>query len=79
MKFKLKTSGYFYKDEDKEKLLKLGFKFDPYIFKEYRWTKKDNVPEIEINSLNELVKFMEEWGDLILSPNAIEIYDNYRE
>jgi len=80
MKFKLETSGYLYKDTDREKLSKLGFEFEPHKFMEYQWKKKENINlEIEINSLDQLVEFMGKWGSLILSPDTIEIYDDYKE
>jgi len=75
MKFILSTSGYSY--SSKEKLEKLGF-----IFKEVRgrWHKSDYEPEIEINTLEDLLEFQSEIGcELILDSGSIEIYDDYRE
>ena len=80
MKFLLSTSGNFYSEEQAEELKTLGFKFT-----ETRPEKKKNLfmptesVEIEINTLEELVAFSEKWGNLIISPKTIEIYDDYRE
>lgn len=35
--------------------------------------------EIEINTLEELVRFTREYGEIVLDENYIEIYDDYRE
>lgn len=82
MKFKLETAGCLYKKEDKEKLEKLGFIFDSgeNSWEGYRYRKKRGVVvEIEISSMEELVDFVREHGDIVFSGNTIEIYDDYRE
>lgn len=76
MKFKLSTSGRFYHKDSQKALKKLGFVF--------RGTKygdviSDHMPEIEFNTLDDLIKFSDEWGELIVHGDEIEIYDNYRE
>jgi hypothetical protein len=78
MKFKLSTSGRFYHgDEYQKELESLGFKFTPNDYKPFY--KLDHEPEIEINTLEELIAFRERFGELILTDGEIEIYDNYRE
>jgi len=79
MKFTLSTTDYFYKNEEKIKALKeVGFTF-----------KKSSIcpshmeisgePEIEINSLSELMDFVDRFGQIVLDDGYIEIYDGYRE
>ena len=78
MKFKLRTSGYFYFVEGKEHLEKLGFKFNSEKYKE-RYTIIDSYPEIELNTLDDLLNLYDNYGELIIRGNIIEIYDDYRE
>ena len=90
MKFSLYTSKHFYSKEEAQRYEKLGFSFCD-------WEKsseegllaiddeKDVV--IEINTLEELMTFVEEWGTIVLSPvipnlrplPSIEIYNYWRE
>lgn len=87
MKLKLITSGRFYEEDDKVNLEKLGFKFkttkEMYgkeTIKKWYLEKDDDSPiYIEINSIEELMNFVREWGNVIISCDEIEIYDNYRE
>ena len=76
MKFTLKTTGNRYADRIRiqkvEKLQKFGFTFDKKFYK-----LSDG--EIEINTLEELIEFSREWGELVISEGCIEIYDDYRE
>jgi hypothetical protein len=78
MKFKLSTSGRFYDGDNYQKELEsLGFKFKPNDFRPFY--KLDHQPDIEINTLGELMAFCERFDELILRDSEIEIYDNYRE
>jgi len=81
MNFRLTTTGNFYNEERKSKLETLGFKFtDESSFKGGPFYKDDSLPtEIEINTLEELIEFSNQWGEIIIKENEIEIYDNYRE
>lgn len=86
MKFYIKTSGMYYYDKNKiDKLKRLGFEFDPkgYILNSSSTICFDDddpeLPTIEINSLDELMQLVHEYGDLIVSESEIEIYDDYRE
>lgn len=77
MKFNLTTSSKFYRENDKEKLESIGFKFeDSSIMGEWYRT---NDSSIEISSLEELIDFCKEWGNIVFDENQIEIYDDYRE
>ena len=82
MKFKLTTSAYFYKDEDKAKLETLGFAFTPtkenYERVFGQWRRRGD-SSIDINTLEELIAFIREWGCVVVDERGIEIYDDYRE
>jgi hypothetical protein len=91
VKFNLKTTEHTYghkHPDDAKKLAKLralGFEFtvrsDGYRNGDFR--KGDKEPEIEFSTVEEIVAFCTEWGDLVLSvyggAPSIEIYDDYRE
>jgi hypothetical protein len=79
MKFKIDTSGFFYSVEEAKKLEDLGFTFEKYEYRGHQFHKTSKLIEIEINSLDELLKFVKEYGPIILKEDEIEIYDNYRE
>lgn len=90
MKFKLSLTGYFYKNDKHKKYESLGFNFKPYensgvmqsIDKYFAgsYTKNDDVkPEIEINTIEELIKFTEKYGECVVCGDELEIYNDYRE
>lgn len=81
MKFQLKTAGYFYTEAQAAELQKIGFTFEPHtgIRKKHEFAKQDSDIEIEFTTLDELVRFAHKWGDLVITEDTIEIYDNYRE
>lgn len=78
MEFELSTSGYFYpQKERREKLEKLGFTFKP---SDYKGFTIEGKPTITINSLEELMEFINSMNDeIIVGDGSIEIYDDYRE
>ncbi len=78
MKFTLSVSGDFYEKEDEiNKLKEVGFTFNP---DRHRFQVNDNSPEIEINTLEELMQFVNKFGNVIVKKsNSIEIYNSYRE
>jgi len=82
MKFRLTTTKRFYTKEEKEEVKELGFEFEveptPFEDVEYYLPSYSGV-EIEINSLEELMAFSKKWGELILSNDTIEIYNDFRE
>ena len=80
MKFKLTTSGNIYKyKKNRIDLEKLGFTFKrTYLHNRVRYFIEGE-PEIEFNSLEELIKFSNIHGVLIICNDRIEIYDNNRE
>lgn len=76
MKFILNTSGRYYHDiQDIEVLEKLGFTF----VKNKNGYLINGNPEIEINSLDELILFGNVHGEIIISDGRIEIYDDFRK
>jgi len=78
MEFELSTTGYFYpNEEDRMKYEKLGFKFEPSDYLQFK--KSEGNPKITLNSLDDLIKFSNEFGEIIVSDGHIEIYDDYRE
>jgi len=87
MKFDLITSGYSYRPGKTEKLEKLGFKFKEEIQPAHRYYKlHDQELYIDFNNLDELLRFIREYGEVIIIPPekdgwewTIEIYDDYRE
>jgi hypothetical protein len=79
MKYKLTTSGCFYRDESKRKKLeKLGFSFEETSHG-MKIKRDDNDVVIEISTLEELHKFIRKYGDIVMGEDSIEIYDDYRE
>lgn len=104
MKFRVIHTGDWYQQDKKEKLEKLGFKFDKveekrgrvvdmfYLEREVQTEPKDydeeiknkDVVEIELSSVEELMDFVKEYGEVVIKhPKQglpiIEIYDDYRE
>ena len=84
MKFKIRVASYFYNKQDKEELEKLGFKFtlyeprkdsgEPYVVENYsRVEDWSEAPEIEIESLEELLTFYEKWGEIVFDSGKILI------
>lgn len=83
MQFKVTTSGVYYAPEQATKLGSLGFRFEPgtpewYPEKNQRKIGYDPVL-VEIDSLEALISFSSTWGQVIVSNDTIEIYDDYRE
>lgn len=84
MKFKLRTAGRFYTEENKEILGTLGFKFkeETSTFTAVeKYCLDDSVqPTQIINTLEELLEFTVKYGDIIMrEDNTIIIYDDYIE
>ena len=78
MEFELSITGHIYpNEEDRMKYEKLGFKFEPSNYLQFK--KSNGNPKITFNSLDDLIKFANEFGDIIVSDGHIEIYDDYRE
>ena len=76
MKFTLSTTGYFYPNqEDRFKLEKIGFAFR---HSEYGVCKTDTKPEIEFSTLEDLIRFGNEFGEIIVTDGSIEIFDDHR-
>ena len=87
MRFNLDTSGSFYNEEEKSELEELGFVFDQRPEPGRAWHKSwDQEIYIDFNSLDDLIKFIKKYGQVVISPPEkegwgwdIEIYDDYRE
>lgn len=85
MKFNLTTAGTHYSHADAFKLEELGFRFESDIkfyedIKEFDTCYKIySPPEIEINSLEELMNFIKKWGKCVVTNSTIIIYDDYIE
>ena len=83
MTFRLTTAGCFYSEQDAKKLSSLGFKLQPTCeqpgVRFGGWYMQNGQTTIEINTLDELMEFVKEWGDIVLSESGIQIYDDYRE
>jgi hypothetical protein len=83
MKFELSQEKVWVDDKEKKELEKLGFKF----VKENRlpytscgeWYHSGKNPKIEFNTLKELMNFIKKYGQIVLSEDEIEIYNDYRE
>ena len=87
MKFKLTTAESFYTDKEKEKYSEFNFDFkevaNPYP-REAKWYINPDEKEyfIEINSLEELIEFVNKYGRIIIDEVGgyeIRIYDGYNE
>lgn len=84
MKFTLTTTEDIYdiNSPEIERLKILGFSFseEKGIFDSSRPIMSiKSSPDIEINTLEELIKLKELFGPLILQDQEIEIYNGYRE
>jgi hypothetical protein len=77
MKFKISTTGSFYSNKDDiSRLEKIGFSFND-IQSEHGFYIKGK-PIIEINTIEELLNFTAIHGEVIISDDSIEIFDDYR-
>ena len=77
MKFKLYGGGVFYDYANKTELEGLGFEFDKV--ERTGWYADENYqikghPEIEFNTLEELVKFSREWGDIKIYNHDLVVF-----
>ena len=79
VKYKLETAGYYYAQEDAEKLETLGFEFEPSKFRKELEQPYGQTVEIEISTMEELAEFVEQWGRIIVDRDTITIYDDYVE
>jgi hypothetical protein len=79
VKFNLLTAGRFYTKEDAEKLSSLGFEFtlSESCIKSFPPYKISGNPSIEFTSLEELINFIDRWGEIVIDGKSIIIYDDY--
>jgi len=80
MKLLLTTTQSSYFTKEAERLKPLGFTFEPTDSMHGEFMIR-GMPEIELNSIQQLINFSKKWGDLVIShdPPSIEIYNDYRE
>ena len=80
MIYSLSTSGSFYSDGySMKELEKLGFAFTPCESPKNTFYIINDSAQIEINSLEELIAFVNKYGRIVLTNDSIEIYNSYRE
>lgn len=88
MKFKLEQCNHLPGNkETTEKLMTLGFRFKREIVDSVFTRTPQTVmvedesvkPEIEFNNIEDLVRFTEKWGQVIVDRDTIIIYNYYRE
>jgi hypothetical protein len=88
MKFKLNNSKSFFNKDDEDEmrqmknLEEIGFKFKEDGNEYYKKPHFYNVTEkltIEIDTLDELMAFIEKFGSVVIDKEEISIYDDYRE
>jgi len=88
MKFTVTTASCHYTSAKAQKLISLGFEMEadersmiPDDWYRPFWRSLDhaeNTGEVEINTLEELMAFVDEWGDILLDADSIQIYDAWR-
>ena len=81
MKFELSTTKYQYFGEEKKDLMELGFTFrleTSPLFAKDRYVIEEK-PLIELKTLEELMEFVSKWGQVVLTKDSIEIYNDYRD
>jgi len=83
MKFKLRQAAYWCDTETKNKLSKLGFRFmketeENITYREW-YCDNDIDPTIEINTIEELMQFIEEYGRIVIDGDEILIYNDHIE
>jgi len=74
MRFKLRTVGDYYNERDLERMVSLGFTMTP----NGDALVKSGDPEIDVDSIEELMELALEHGDVIVSADpepSITIYD----
>jgi len=79
MQFKLLTTGSFYSKKHIETYEKYGFKFKDYTLGVCDCKQCYQDIFIDINSLEDLMKVVDDFGEIVVTENEIEIYDDYRE
>jgi len=81
--FKLSVAGVFYEDADKVKLETLGFTNFTRTekvcgIKNWYYRHQDNI-SITFATLQELMEFVKEWGDIVVREDSIIIYNDCLE
>lgn len=76
MEFIVSTTGSYYDEDKMQKLQALGFTFTKSDIG--GWCIKGS-GKVEIDSIQDLIDFTNEWGRIVFHKDEIEIYDDYRE
>lgn len=76
MEFTVTLAGVTYLKEEVDILTSLGFNFRP---RNERYLRLEDSVDITINTLEELMEFIEKYGALVIDQNSIEIYEFRRE
>jgi hypothetical protein len=76
MVFKIKSVKQYFNDKEKIKYEELGFKFSLQSCR-YDWIISNNDPLININSLEQLMYFIEKWGEIIIDNENIKIFNDF--
>lgn len=81
MKFTVTTAGYFYDASKLSKYESIGFTFKDYKDHSDRVVIDNREVEVELSTLDDLMAFSENFGQLVVSndPPNITIYDDYLE
>jgi hypothetical protein len=80
MKFKLRTAGWIYNAKELLPLQELGFIFEPTTSQMTKYSiTNSGEPTKEFNTIEELMQFIDTYGQIILAEDTITIYDDYRE
>ena len=86
MTLSLNTVRNYYNHEEKIRLEKLGFQFSrlenipDWIDDDSHWQKDtENLPEIQLDTLEDLCNIMGNYGEVIISLSEMTIYDGCAE
>lgn len=80
MTFDLRASHHFASEDYAKRMEELGFRYEfsgAFADKPYRKVKEGD--PVTFNTLDELMAFVDKYGEIVLCDLSIEIYDTYRE
>jgi hypothetical protein len=80
MKFEVSAACHFYEkgDEQVPLLKELGFDFESSYNGRELYLKREDV-FVDINTLDELMAFINKYGDIVINKDVIIIYNDYIE
>jgi len=79
MKFKLSTAAGIYSKRGADKLSELGFSFTAEALRPNAYKIDASDLTVNIDTLEELVEFIDKYGEIIMGKDFITIYDGYIE